>query len=365
MPVAVWLPAQLAQLSLTRAPPRRTRCLIHAGSWERLGTRTPLARGVVRKCPSPEAPNAPPPRPGRGWRRPPAGLDAPIAVVDLEAFDANALDMVRRAGGTPIRVASKSVRCRELLRRVLAVPGYAGVLAYSLREALWLADGDVSGQRRRRRRLSLGGSRCHCCARVVRVAGRRGDADGGLGGAARLRRLRGRRPRAGPRLRVCLDLDASLRLFGGRVHLGVRRSPVHTPAEAAALARAVAARPGFRLVGLMAYEAQVAGVGDSPPGRPLRGHGRTRHAVACLCGRSPSGARPWSRLFPAVSPLEFVNGGGTGSLERTSREPWVTELRGRFRALWPDAVRRLPRLHAAPMRRSSPCRSFAVPAPVS
>ncbi|MCW8221326.1 amino acid deaminase/aldolase, partial [Streptomyces griseolus] len=44
-----------------------------------------------------------------------AHLDAPVAVVDLEAFDANADDLVRRAGGKPIRVASKSVRCRALL----------------------------------------------------------------------------------------------------------------------------------------------------------------------------------------------------------------------------------------------------------
>jgi D-serine deaminase-like pyridoxal phosphate-dependent protein len=61
-----------------------------------------------------------------------AGLDAPFAVVDLAAFDANATDLVRRAGGRPIRVASKSVRCRALVRRVLAQPGFQGVLAYTL-----------------------------------------------------------------------------------------------------------------------------------------------------------------------------------------------------------------------------------------
>ena len=66
------------------------------------------------------------------------GLDAPFALVDLDAFRANAADMVRRADGTPIRVASKSVRCRTLLSDVLARPGYAGVLAFTLPEALWL-----------------------------------------------------------------------------------------------------------------------------------------------------------------------------------------------------------------------------------
>src|SRR2546429_4737921 len=65
-------------------------------------------------------------------------LDPPLAIVDLDAFDLNAADLVKRAGGKPIRVASKSIRCRSLLEQVLAQPGYQGVLAYSLPEALWL-----------------------------------------------------------------------------------------------------------------------------------------------------------------------------------------------------------------------------------
>lgn len=66
-------------------------------------------------------------------------LEPPFAVVDIDAFDANADGLLRRAGGTPIRVASKSVRCRALLERVLARDGFHGVLAFTLPEALWLA----------------------------------------------------------------------------------------------------------------------------------------------------------------------------------------------------------------------------------
>src|SRR6202000_2047003 len=67
-----------------------------------------------------------------------AHLDPPFAVVDLAAFDANASDLVRRANGVPIRVVSKSLRCRHLIERALARPGYRGVMSYSLAEALWL-----------------------------------------------------------------------------------------------------------------------------------------------------------------------------------------------------------------------------------
>lgn len=68
-----------------------------------------------------------------------AHLDAPLAIVDLDAFDANADDLVRRAGGKPIRVASKSVRCRALLERVLAKDGFAGIMSFTLAESVWLA----------------------------------------------------------------------------------------------------------------------------------------------------------------------------------------------------------------------------------
>jgi D-serine deaminase-like pyridoxal phosphate-dependent protein len=126
-------------------------------------------------------------------------------------------------------------------------------------------------------------------------------------------------------VRVCIDVDASLRAVRGRVHVGVRRSPLHTPDDAAALARQVVARPGFELVGLMAYEAQIAGVQDAPPGRPLR-------AIAVRRMQELSARELIERRaavvasVTAVAPLEFVNGGGTGSVERTSREPAVTEV---------------------------------------
>ena len=83
-------------------------------------------------------------------------------------------------------------------------------------------------------------------------------------------------------------------------------------------------RRGFRLVGLMAYEAQIAGVGDRPPGKPLMGAAirwfQPRSAAELAERRAKTVA-----AVRAVAELEFVNGGGTGSLERTSAESAVTE----------------------------------------
>ena len=64
--------------------------------------------------------------------------------------------------------------------------------------------------------------------------------------------------------RVCLDVDASYRPFGD-VHLGPAFTP-HAADKVAALASEIAARPDVVVVGLMSYDAQVAGVGDAGRG---------------------------------------------------------------------------------------------------
>jgi D-serine deaminase-like pyridoxal phosphate-dependent protein len=197
-----------------------------------------------------------------------ADLDAPFAVVDLDAYWTNARDMLRRARGRPIRLASKSLRCRALLERTLASdPGFRGTLAFTLPEALWLADHGL--------RDLLVAYPTTDRAALQALAAREDDAGIALmvDDVAQLELLDAAVPparRARP-LRLCIDADASWRPLRGRVHVGAKRSPLHAPAQVAALAREIAARPGLRLVGLMAYEAQIAGLGDRPPGKPLLG----------------------------------------------------------------------------------------------
>ncbi|MGW2865682.1 amino acid deaminase/aldolase [Streptomyces sp. NPDC001205] len=250
-----------------------------------------------------------------------AHLDAPVAIVDLEAFDANADDLVHRAAGKPIRVASKSVRCRALLERVLARPGFAGIMSFTLAESVWLARAgfeDVllaypSADRASFAELTSDPK----LARAVTVM---------VDDPAQLDLVDRAREDDGLEVRVCLELDTSLQLFGGRVRVGARRSPLRTPAQLAELARSVARRPGFRLVGLMAYEGHVAGVGDAVAGRPVRSRAiRLMQATA----RKELAARRAEvvRAVRAVVPdLEFVNGGGTGSVQHTAAEAAVTEI---------------------------------------
>ncbi|SCL37520.1 D-serine deaminase, pyridoxal phosphate-dependent [Micromonospora pallida] len=251
-----------------------------------------------------------------------AHLDPPFVVVDLAAFDTNAAALVDRAAGKPVRVASKSVRSRDLLRRVLGRPGWRGVLAFTLPEAIRLVRARISDD------VVVAYPTADRAA-LTELAG-----DPGLAAAVTLMvddpaqldlvdavRAPGQRPE----LRVCLDLDASWRPLRGRVHVGVRRSPVHSAAAAGAFAAAVAARRGFRLVGVMAYEAQIAGLGDAPPGQALRGaaiRAAQRRSYRELLARRGAAVD----AVRAQADLEFVNGGGTGSVAATSADPAVTEI---------------------------------------
>jgi D-serine deaminase-like pyridoxal phosphate-dependent protein len=247
----------------------------------------------------------------------------PLVVVDLDAFDANAADLVARAGGTPVRLASKSVRVPALLSRALARPGFRGVLAYSLREALWLAEERISDD------IVLG------YPSVDRVALRRLAGDAALRArvtlmvddVAQLDVLEACRTGPEP-VKVALDVDAGLWLGSGRrgggLRVGPKRSPLRDPAGVVALARTALDR-GLVVDGVMTYEGQVAGVPDQVPDQRARSFAVRRLKAATLPQLAERRAAIAAALADLVE-LRFWNGGGSGSVETTVADPVVTEV---------------------------------------
>lgn len=251
-----------------------------------------------------------------------SGYDAPLAAVDLDAWDVNAADLLHRAGGTPIRVASKSVRHRGLLRDVLTRDGFAGVLALTLPEAIWLVGTNISddvvvgypsADRRSLARLASDESLSETITIMV-------------DDVAQLDLIDAVAPTEGrTEIRVCLDLDCSWRPLGGRLRVGALRSPLYSPDDLVTLARTVRARPGFRLVGVMAYDAQIAGVQDAPPGRAA--YGRAVRTMQRMSWRELVKRRAAAvGAVREIADLEFVNAGGTGSIELNAADPVVTEI---------------------------------------
>ncbi len=246
-----------------------------------------------------------------------AELGAPLGVICLEALAANAFDLLDRAAGLPIRVASKSVRVRTVLDAVLALPGYRGILAYTLPEALWLADDHedvVVGYPTADRAAIIG------LATDPRLAARVTLMVDDLAQLDLIDSVVRPEHRAAP-IRVCLELDASYDslLLG---HAGVRRSPVHTVDDARRVAEAITSRPGYRLVGMMGYEAQIAGQVNRGTGRGNVIRWMQRASAAELHDRRALAVA----AVREVAELEFVNGGGTGSIESTHDDSSVTEV---------------------------------------
>ena len=242
-----------------------------------------------------------------------AELDPPFGVISIPALAHNAFDMLRRAGGTSIRIASKSVRVRGVIDAVLALPGYSGVLAYTLLEALWLAEGDAAHEgitdvvvgypsvdRASFRRLALDPLLASRVTVMIDSVEQLDYIDAVISPGTR------------ECIRVCLELDASWnpRVLG---HLGTYRSPVFTVDDARTLAERIVTRPGFVLVGMMAYEGQIAGLGNDPSSiaRGAAVRWMQKASARELAGRRAETVAAVSSL----TDLEFVNGGGTGSLE--------------------------------------------------
>ena len=250
-------------------------------------------------------------------------VEAPFAFVDLDAMGANSDSILDRSGDKQVRVASKSLRCRPLIEQILDRDDrFRGLMTFTLPETLWLAerglddlllaypttDLEALGELALRSVASPGAApivMVDCVEHLDLIKSVLGS-------------------QASP-VRLCLDLDAGFRAFGERVKAGPLRSPVRSPEQAVALAEEIGRREKLKLVALMAYEGQIAGVGDLVPGRPFRARAirwmqkRSRVEIA------ERRAEVVSRIRE-VAPIEIVNGGGTGSLESTSAEESVTEV---------------------------------------
>ncbi len=246
-------------------------------------------------------------------------LPTPLMAVDLDAFDLNAADLVRRAAGKPVRVASKSVRVPHLLERALRHDGIDGVLCFTLREALWLHERGVSGDLL----VAYPSVDRTALARLVASPGSAAAITVMIDDIAHLEIIDSVRHSLAVPIRVAIDIDAGLRV-GGQ-HVGPKRSPLHDPQQVAALARQVVERRGFRLVGVMTYEGQVAGLPDVVPTQRARSmivRGLKQASQTQVAVRRQQVADALSGIVE----LEFWNAGGSGSVESTAQDPVVTEV---------------------------------------
>lgn len=242
----------------------------------------------------------------------------PLAFVDEEALYENAQRVLTYASHLPVRIATKSIRSIGILKRIFSYSArFQGVLCMSAREALYLASEGVNDfligypfyqpvERKAFRQLLEMGKRA---VALVDDPDHIEAIESELAGTAL-------------RAPVCIDVDLSS--DWKVLYFGVRRSPVRTVEAAVELAQLIRKRSHLELIGIMGYEAQIAGVGDVGIGwkggvirflkrRSWREVAQRRKAVV-------------EALRAEGLSIALVNGGGTGSLVETRSDPTVTEL---------------------------------------
>jgi D-serine deaminase-like pyridoxal phosphate-dependent protein len=248
-----------------------------------------------------------------------ADHDPPFAFVDLDALWGNAEQMLARAGDKPIRVASKSLRCRPLQREILdASERFDGLMTFTLPETLWLAGLGFAN-------LLLAYPTTDRVA--LRALGEIGaeDPDGApivmVDSVEHLDVIENVTDKP---VRLCVDLDAGYWRAGGRVKIGPKRSPLHTPEQVRALAVEIDRRPTLTLVALMSYEGHIAGLGDKVAGKRVQNAvvgWMQRQSIAELRERRARAVE----LVREVADLKIVNAGGTWDLQLVAQEPAITE----------------------------------------
>lgn len=249
-----------------------------------------------------------------------AGYSYPMAVVDMDLLDKNIELIQQQAQEVPIRIASKSVRCRYLIDYIKQkLEHCAGVMTYHGREALWLSQhseghylmGYPVVDKKILRDIGLALTDRKKITLMV-------DHPDHLELLEEVGREINRT------FSICLDIDLSVDF--GPLHFGVWRSPVTNEKQLDRFLAVLKNADRVQLEGLMGYEAQIAGVGDQVKTQALKSA-----LIRLLKKRSLPKLRKWraravEQVRQAGHSLAFVNGGGTGSVLSTREEKKITEI---------------------------------------
>ena len=257
------------------------------------------------------------------WRELLSDEPLPAAICDLDALEHNLSIILERmgSGSLTLRPATKSIRVPALLRHVAerAAGRAPGLMTFSARETALLAAQGYDD-------LLLAypvGRPAEARALCEQVASGR-TIYATVDSAEQVAMVAAEAKALGVTLPLCMDIDMSWRLLG--MHLGVRRSPVRSAEDARRLGRVIGDTPCVALRAVLAYEAQVAAIRPRNPGSrhmdPIRRLIRGR-SIPLVAARR---AEVVAALRADGHALSVVNGGGTGSIRSTSRDPSVSEV---------------------------------------
>lgn len=249
----------------------------------------------------------------------------PAMFVDLDSLDENIsrISQIVSAAGKKIRIASKSVRVPAILKYILEKGGqhFQGIMCFSVPEAEFLNSQGfdnllVAYPTVGQNDLELFHTLIQKGVNITLM----------VDGPEQIEKItdvwdqkEGKVPG-----KICVDVDMSWKPFG--MHLGVFRSSIDSLSSFKSAYESIAESPYLQFAGIMGYEAQIAGMGDNSPFSPMLNPAKKyikKKSVNDVF-KKRKGINDFLKS-EGVNP-EIFNGGGTGSLKTTTKEPWLTEV---------------------------------------
>lgn len=247
-------------------------------------------------------------------------ISTPCLLLDLKAFDENCKQIANQANGKKIRVATKSIRSIPILKRILqSNPVYQGIMSFSPHEAIFLAKKGFNdiliGYPCTDKQALMEISKINLSEKQIILM---------VDSLWQLKLLEAITKETSGMFYLCIDVDMSTKFAS--LHFGVHRSPLKTEKDVLELAEKIKESSSLQLLGIMGYEAQIAGVGDHMPNQYLKSKLISylkRKSLPEIESRRMSIVRA---LEDAGFSISLVNGGGTGSLHTTTKENCITEV---------------------------------------
>ena len=246
-------------------------------------------------------------------------LERPFAWVDMDALDAN-IDFVASRTNKEIRIATKSIRSIKLLRYIAErLPKTSGFMTFTAAETVYLLEQGFDS-------LLIGYPVME--ERAVKKllfqikAGK--DVTFMVDHISQVEFLERMASGLDVDVPICIDINVSDDY--GLLYFGTKRSPLDSYEKVAHFLYAISEKR-VEVRGIMAYEAQIAGVPDQPEETVLS---RIKSKVISqLKKRSiQSIGHAHDDMLSIIRHLEapiFINGGGSGSIDSTDRLD-VTEI---------------------------------------
>lgn len=247
-------------------------------------------------------------------------VSTPCVYLKWENFLENITKVIQSVGNKKVRIATKSIRCTSILSFLQQYDDkFDGLMCYSPYEAVFLSQKDFDnillgypimdyeGIKQIAYEVSKKKKIIFMCDDVLQI-----DLIEHVAQELQVS------------LSICLDIDMSTKF--GPLHFGVRRSPITNVIQIDVLLKKFANNPYIKLVGVMGYEAQIAGVADNVPNMLFKNkliQGLKKMSYKTIKHRREEIVK---YIENQGFPLQLVNGGGSGSVHSTREESVITEI---------------------------------------